>query len=381
MTPIHASDRALIVHAATPADVRGAVLTARARGLRVAVRATGHGTLAEPSPGTLVIDTSRMRCVLVDPDRRTARVGPGATWGDVIEAAAPFGLAPVSGTNPTVGVTGFTLGGGHGFLSRKHGLAADNLIRADVVTADGETLTAREDRRSGLFWALRGAGGNFGVATSLEFRLHPLREVFGGIATFDRGLAAHLLARFREYAMPESLNVSVVVTPDAVALRGVYAGRPDDAWRALTPLFLGEPFQDTFRAMPYSETATIGGTAPRRFELLRDVPVDAILRTAESAGAVEVKRWGGAIARGNTPAGHRQVPFSVTVDGDDIGPLAPHVTGGSFLNFLKDTSRTRDAYTSSDLARLLELKRAYDPDHLFGVGHTIVAPTAVDLAA
>jgi FAD/FMN-containing dehydrogenase len=373
---------ALSVEAAAPADVRRAVLTARARGLRVAVRATGHGTLAEPSRDTLLIDTSRMRSVLVDPDRRTARVGPGATWGDVIEAAAPFGLAPVSGTNATVGVTGFTLGGGHGFLSRKHGLAADNLICADVVTADGETLTAREDRRSGLFWGLRGAGGNFGVATSLEFKLHSTREVFGGTASFDRGLAPHLLARFREYAMPEALNVSVVVTPDAVALRGVYAGGADDAWRALAPLFLDEPLEDTFRAMPYSETGTIGGTAPRRFELLRDVPFDALLRTAGTASAVEVKRWGGAIARGNTPAGHRQVPFSVTVDGESIGPLASHVTGGSFLNFLKDTSRTSDAYTAADFARLLDLKRAYDPDNLFGVGHSIVtSPAAVDLAA
>ena len=346
------------------------------------MRATGHGTLAEPSPDTLLIDTSRMRCVLVDPDRQTARVGPGATWGDVIEAAAPFGLAPVSGTNATVGVTGFTFGGGHGFLARKHGLAADNLIRADVVTADGELVTAREDRRSGLFWALRGAGGNFGVATSLEFRLHSAPEVFGGMASFDRGLAPHLLARFREYAMPEALNVSVVVTPDAVALRGVYAGGADDAWRALAPLFLVEPFADTFRSMPYGETGTIGGTAPRRFELLRDVPVDAILRTAETAGAVEIKRWGGAIARGNTPAGHRQVPFSVTVDGEDISPLTPHVTGGSFLNFLKDPTRTDDAYTAADFARLLELKRAYDPDDRFGVGHNLVAsPAAADLAA
>ena len=370
------------IEVATPADVRRAVLSARARGLRVAVRATGHGTLAEPPLDTLLIDTSRMRSVLVDPDRRTARVGPGATWGEVIEAAAPFGLAPVAGTNATVGVTGFTLGGGHGFLSRRHGLAADNLIRADVVTADGELLTAHEDRRSGLFWALRGAGGNFGIATSLEFKLHPAREIVGGMASFDRGLAPHLLARFREYAMPDALNVSVVVTPDAVALRGVYAGGADDAWRALAPLFLGEPLQDTFRTMPYSETGTIGGTAPRRFELLRDVPVDAILRTAETAAAVEVKRWGGAIARGNTPAGHRQVPYSVTVDGEDISPLEPHVTGGSFLNFLKDPSRTRDAYTAADFARLLELKRAYDPDNLFSAGHSLVpAPAAMNLAA
>jgi FAD/FMN-containing dehydrogenase len=366
----------MTVHATTTADVRRAVVTARARGLRVAVRATGHGTFAEPSEDTLLIDTSRMRCALVDPDRRTARVGPGATWGDVIEAAAPFGLAPVSGTDVTVGVAGFTFGGGHGFLSRRYGLAADNLIRADVVTADGEALTAREDRRSELFWALRGAGGNFGVATSLEFRLHPVREVFGGVASFDRGLAPHLLARFREYAMPDELNVSVVVTPGAVALRGVYAGGADDAWRALAPLFLAEPFTDTFRTMPYGETGSIGGTAPRRFELLQDVPVDAILEDAETAEALEVKRWGGAIARGSTPAGHRQVPFSVTVDGEDAGALAPHVTGGSFLNFLKDTSRTRDAYAAADFARLQELKRAYDPDNVFGVGHAIVAAHA-----
>src|SRR3954454_20870011 len=125
------------IEAATPADVRRAVLSTRSRGLRVAVRATGHGTFAEPSPGTLLIDTSRMRTVLVDSERRTARVGPGATWGDVIEAAAPFGLAPVSGTSATVGVAGFTFGGGHGFLSRKHGLAADHPLRAALVTADG----------------------------------------------------------------------------------------------------------------------------------------------------------------------------------------------------------------------------------------------------
>jgi FAD/FMN-containing dehydrogenase len=386
MTPIHPRDvtrAAFVVRAASAADVRRAVLIARARRLRVAVRATGHGTFAEPAPDTLLIDTSAMRSVLIDPERRSARVGPGAIWGEVIDAAARFGLAPVSGTDPTVGVTGFTLGGGHGFLARRHGLAADNLISADVVIADGELLTARKDRRSGLFWALRGAGGNFGVATALEVKLHPVGEVFGGIARFDRGLAPHLLMRFRDYSMPESLNVSVVVTPEAVALRGVYAGAADDAWRALAPLFVGEPFSDTFRTMPYSETATIGGTAPRRFELLRDVPVDAILRTAETAQAVELKRWGGAIARGNTPAGHRHVPFSVTVDGEDVTPLAPHITGGSFLNFLKDTARTRDAYTAADLERLLELKRAYDPDNIFGVGHSI-SPSraaAVDLAA
>src|ERR1700752_385079 len=126
------------LQALTSADVRAAVLTARERGLRVAVRATGHGTFGEPE-GALTIDTSAMTSVLVDPDRRSARVGPGTTWGAVIAAAAPFGLPPVSARSPPAGVTGFTLGGGHGWPSRKYGLAADSLLRADVVTADGET--------------------------------------------------------------------------------------------------------------------------------------------------------------------------------------------------------------------------------------------------
>jgi FAD/FMN-containing dehydrogenase len=360
------------MNASSAADVRSAVLAARAEGLRVAVRATGHGTLAEPGADTLLIDTSAMRSVLVDPERRIARVGPGATAEDVVAAAAPFGLAPITGTSPTVGVAGYTLGGGHGWLSRKYGLAADSLLRADLVTADGELLTARADRRSGLFWALRGAGGNFGVATSLEIRLHPVTRVFGGKATFDRGLAPHILARFAEYAMPEELNVSVVVTPEDVSIRGAYAGGADDAWRALAPLFLAEPDTDTFRDMPYAETFTIGGTAPRRFELLNDVPVNAILATP---GTVEVKRWGGAIARGDSPAGHRGVPFSVTVDGEDVSPLRQHVTGGSFLNFLKDPARTRDAYTPAHYASLQELKRAYDPANMFGVGHNIAPAT------
>src|SRR3954471_16453861 len=210
--------------ASSAADVRRAVLTARAQGLRVAVRSTGHGTLAEPGPDTLLIDTSAMRSVLVDPERRTARVGPGATAEEVVAAAAPFGLAPVTGTSATVGVAGFTLGGGHGWLSRKYGLAADSFLRPAIVTAAGETLSARDDRRSGLFWALRGAGGNFGVATSLELRLHPVARVFDGTATSDRGLAPHILARFAEYAMPEELNVSVVLTPEDVSIRGAYAG-------------------------------------------------------------------------------------------------------------------------------------------------------------
>ena len=152
------------------ADVRAAVLGARERDLPVAVHATGHGT-SFPSTATLCSRRPAWPRCSVDPDRRIARVGPGARWGQVIAAAAPFGLAPLSGSSPDVGVAGFTLGGGVGWLSRRFGLAADSLLRADIVTADGELVRATPDRNGDLFWALRGGGGNFGVVTSLELRL------------------------------------------------------------------------------------------------------------------------------------------------------------------------------------------------------------------
>ncbi len=147
----------LVVPASSPADVRRAILHARALGLPLAVRATGHGTHA-PLDGTVLLDTSRMAAVLVDADRGIARVGPGAVWGEVAEAAAPFGLAPLSGSHPDVGVTGYTLGGGLSWLSRRYGLASDNLLRAHVVTAAGSRLVASDDENADLFWALRGGG-------------------------------------------------------------------------------------------------------------------------------------------------------------------------------------------------------------------------------
>ena len=140
-------------------------------------------------------------------------------------------------------------------------------------------------------------------------------------------------------------------------------------------MFLDEPLTDTFRAMPYAETATIGGTAPRHFELLHDLRSTPCCKS--ETAAVEVKRWGGAIARGDTPAGHRHVPFSVTVDGDDIAPLRPHVTGGSFLNWLKDTSHPRRLHAGRPHAAARAQARLR-PDNMFGVGHSLI-PAAVEL--
>ncbi|MFB4311939.1 FAD-binding oxidoreductase [Actinomadura sp. GTD37] len=373
----------LTVDAAGPADVRAAILTSRALGLPLTVQATGHGTVVPPDEG-LLLKTSRMSGVLVDPSRRIARAGAGARWSEVIAAAAPLGLAPLSGSHASVGVTGYTLGGGVGPLSRRYGFAADHLLRARIVTADGRRLTADADHHPDLFWALRGGGGgNFGVVTSLEFRLHPVSSVYAGVALFPVERAADVLTRFRDEsdARPDELSVSVALANHdvhgrVVAVRAVYAGSAADGARALRSLLEagGPPVHDGFRTMPYAETESLGGTAPHHFHLYADLP-DALIAaiTACDASGIELRQWGGAMARPAPdagPVGHRDVPFSLTIDGPDDA-LAPYATGGSFLNFLHDPSRTATAYTPGDLRRLREVKRAYDPQNVFHRNHNI----------
>jgi FAD/FMN-containing dehydrogenase len=382
----------MIVEATTTADVRDAVLTARERSLPFAVHATGHGGPMPDADRAVVVATSRMSGVLVDPRRRTARVRAGARWADVIAAAAPFGLAPLSGSSPTVGVVGYTLGGGLGWLSRRYGLAADGVLRGELVTADGVVRTVSADRDADLFWAIRGGGANFGAVTGLEFRLYPVATVHAGVATFPLDRAADLLAWYRDNAaaMPDALTANIVLGKESVSVRGMYAGPAEDARRALASLWrvAGAPITDGWRTMPYTESGTIGGTSPRAFNLVADLPdavIEAVIEAVAgavrgAASAVEVRHWGGAIARpaGDAgPAGHREVPFSVVVDGpaEANAPIAAHATGGSFLNFLRDPSRVRDAYTAADHARLREVKRAYDPDNVFGLAKNIAPAT------
>ena len=381
---------AVVVEAVTPDDVRAAVLAARRHDLPLAVQATGHGTLV-PADSGLLVKTTAMAEVLVNPARRTVRVGPGAVWGDVVRAAAPFGLAPVSGSSLTVGVTGYTFGGGLGWLSRKYGLAADSLVRADLVTADGERVTASADRNPDLFWAIRGGGGNFGIATALEFRLHPVSRIYAGVAHFPVERAGEVLARFRDWAraeQPDELALSVIVQRSGPAgepvltLRGLYAGSPGDAERALRPLWqaAGTPSYDGWRATDFTESGTIGGTAPRGFETYDALPdallstvVDAVTEPGGPVNAVEVRHWGGAIARPALdagPAAHRDVPFSLTIDGP-ADRFRPRATGGSFLNFLHDPARTHTAFTRANHAALRDLKHTWDPSNAFGLTHNI----------
>jgi FAD/FMN-containing dehydrogenase len=382
---------AAVVEADSVADVRAALDVSRKHSVPFAVQATGHGTYV-PSDGGVLVKTSSMATVLVDPDRRVARVGPGTRWGAVLAAASPFGLAPLSGSSPSVGVTGYTLGGGVGWLSRKYGLAADSVLRAEVVTADGRIVTAGPNRNADLFWALRGGGGNFGVVTKLEFRLYEVPQVYAGAVYFNADSAAETIARYTEWAAtaPDELSTAVLLRgmPDTEAVpapvrgkrvlvvKAMYAGPAANGRRLLRPLWnvAGQPLLDEMRPMAYAEAA-MGGTAARYLDLFRELPspaIDALVRSA--ASNVEIRHWGGAMARGDGPAAHRSMPFSVIVDAVEpamIDALRPYGNGGTFLNFLGDTTRTASAFTPANYTGLRRVKAAYDPDNVFRVNHNI----------
>jgi hypothetical protein len=228
--------------------------------------------------------------------------------------------------------------------------------------------------------------------TALELRLHPVTRVYAGTATFPIARAAETLARYRDWApsQPDELTTALVLTKGSLVIRAAYVGEADAAERALRPLWhaAGAPLTSDLRPMGYAETASLGGTPPRQFELFADLPdaviraaVDAVTRADAPASAVDVRHWGGAPARpgaGAGPVGHRDVPFSITVDGpsEAAAPLARHATGGSFLNFLQDPARTHTAYTAGDYRRLREIKRAHDPGNVFGLTHNIPPATA-----
>ncbi len=410
---------ALIVEAAGPEDVQAAIRYARDADLPLAVQATGHGTVVA-ADDALLLKTGALNSVAVDPRTATARVGAGALWADVI-AATPDGLAPLSGTSATVAVGGYTIGGGAGWLSRAYGFAADSLLSAEVITAEGELVTASAEENPDLFWALRGGGGNFGVVTELEFQLHPAERLYGGMMMFDAENAHATLARYREWAQtePDESNSAVVVmnmppipqVPEPVrgkrvlAVRAIYLGGADAGARALAPLLeaAGTPLLGGMQEMRYADTATLLGPAPPpsvaevRFALFDDVVdevLDEVADPVRAMTAVELRHWGGAMASppdGAGPIGHRDVPFSVAVNAlvpervqlaatrtaaDDLmRRLRPHSTGGSFLNFLGDAAETATAYTDADYTRLAEIKAVYDPDNVFSRGHVIPPAT------
>ncbi|WP_166346403.1 FAD-binding oxidoreductase [Phytoactinopolyspora limicola] len=415
---------AIIAVATNERDVQAAVRAAATHGMPLTVQATGHGTYPGDDNGIL-LKTSRLDSVMVDPASRTARVGPGTRWSAVVDAAAPYGLAPLSGTS-SIGATGYLLGGGAGYLSRTFGLAADSLVRADVVTSSGQRLTVSGDEHPDLFWALRGGGGNFAVATSIEFVLFPVEKVYAGISFHDASRTQDVLRRYRDWvttAIPDEVNTAVILAtmPEAaqvpepirgravLGIRAVCATTAANAEQHLAPLLdaAGPALAGGFAEQTYAAaSAQLSGhpqpptAVAQRFELLHTLPDDVIEPLAAAAAGpivVEVRHWGGAIARPGPnagAAGHRDVPLSVLAAAmagtrDELAhatpaldrlieQVRPWATGGSFLNFLADTGRTAAAYTPDNYRRLAEVKRVWDPNNLFRGGHNILPAADAD---
>ncbi|TCO19037.1 FAD/FMN-containing dehydrogenase [Kribbella steppae] len=374
----------VVVEAYSRTDVQAAVRSAREYGLPIAVQATGHGTRV-PADGGILLKTTPMTSVLIDPERRIAKVAPGVRWAAVIDAAGQFGLAPLSGSHRDVGVTGYTLGGGVGWLARKYGFAADSVIRAEVVTADGRFVTASAEHHPDLFWAIRGGTGNFGIVTSLEFRLYPVRQVHAGIVYYGNDRAADILRRYRDWTttIPNELSTAVVLTrvpgteQRAVAIKVMYAGEAEVAEHLLKPLFevAGPQLAGELRTTEYGEAA-MGGTPARHLDfldVLTDDVIDVLTGFAdEDAPTVEIRHWGGAMAHpghGAGPVGHRDASYSLIVDREMHG-LLPN-SGRTFVNFLGDPDRADTAYGPEDLRRLREVKRAYDPTNFFHLNANI----------
>src|SRR5215207_8865398 len=251
---------ALIARCAGAADVIHSINFARTNKFLVAVRGGGHDVAGTAvCDGGLVVDLSRMKGIRVDPTRRTVRAEPGLTWGEFDQETQAFGLATTGGFVPTTGIAGLTLGGGLGNLMRSFGLACDNLISADVVTADGRVLKASAEDDADLFWALRGGGGNFGVVTSLEYRVHPVGPVLGGELIFPLDRAKEMLRFYRDWSLaaPDEVraDASLVSGPEGPALAVIvcYCGSIDEGEHVLRPLRqFGPPVVDTIGPSPYA---------------------------------------------------------------------------------------------------------------------------------
>ncbi|MDT7663400.1 MAG: hypothetical protein QOD04_2956 [Pseudonocardiales bacterium] len=419
---------ALIVRADGMADVRAAVQHAAARGLPVAVQSSGHG-LAVAAEGGVLIDTRRMSEVRVDAGQRTAWVSAGTPWGRVMDEAARFGLAPLSGSSPGVGAVGYTLGGGLGVLAREYGYAADHVRAVELVTADGSVrrLTAAAD--PDLFWAVRGAGANFGVATGLEIELVPVARLYGGGLYFDTDQVPAVLAAYREWtaSVPEELTSSVALIPYPdlpmlpEPLRGryvahvriAYTGSVEAGERLVAPLrAIGPRLMDTLGELPYTASGSIYNdpAQPHGFygtnAMLRELAEPVAGRTLDLVGpdapvpcVVQLNHFGGALARPPTApnaVGHRDAAYLLrvlaVVDGPGPSPahaaptrlteaLAPWTLGRS-PNFVLGEESTpdqvRNCFDADDYRRLARLKAAHDPANLFRLNQNIPPATASD---
>jgi FAD/FMN-containing dehydrogenase len=404
-------------------DVIAAVNFARESHLPLAIRGGGHSV---PGFGTcddgIVIDMSRMRGVRVNPEKRTARADGGATWGDFNSATNAFGLATTGGIISTTGVAGLTLGGGIGYLARGFGLSLDNLVSADVVTADGKFLIASDKENPDLFWAIRGGGGNFGVVTSFEFRLHPVKDIYGGPMFFELKYARDLLEFFRDYikTAPEEMGMfpAFQIAPplpfipekrhgDTFALMvGCWAGPVSEGEKALKPLHDVAPvFAEHVGAMPYPAlNSAFDGLYPPDLQHywkanfvkeLTDAAIDAHVEHGSKVPAMtstmHIYPINGAVHRvasDDTAFAYRDANFATVIAGmwpdraqntanikwvrDYYDATAPLSEEGGYINFMAEDDQSRiKANYKGNYNRLVQAKKKYDPDNLFHVNQNI----------
>lgn len=411
----------LIVECANVADVVAAVNFGREHDLETAVRGGGHNGpgLALVDDG-LVIDLSEMTGIRVDPEAKTARVEPGCTWGDVDHATHAFGLATPSGIISTTGVSGLTLGGGHGYLTRKYGLTIDNLVGADVVLADGRLVHASEDENPDLFWALRGGGGNFGVVTSFEYQLHPVETVTGGPMFWPIDELEPTMRWYREWLpqAPEDVYAFYLVAevpgpPFPAEIHGekvcglmwCYLGPEEGADEAMQPARdVAEPMFEHVEAMPYPAVQSMfddlyppGDQWYWKGDYVYELTDEAIATHKEFAEVPTAKSTmhlypiDGAVHRveaDDTAWRARDATWSMVIAGVTPDPdktetvsewaqdyweaVHPHSADGSYINFMMEEGADRIRATYGDnYARLQRVKAEYDPDNFFHVNQNI----------
>jgi FAD/FMN-containing dehydrogenase len=418
---------AMIMRCTGTADVVAAVTFTREKNLPLAVRGGGH---AVAGYGTcddgIVIDLSRMRGVRVDPAAATVRAQGGATWGDVDRETQVFGLATPGGVVSTTGIAGLTLGGGFGILSLKHGLSCDNLISADVVTADGRVLVASENENEDLFWGLRGGGGNFGIVTSFEYRLHPVREMHVALILHDPANALDLLRFYRDQVMSAPADLALmavfmtvpqeppmpifppeILGKKVVGFLAAWPGAAEEAEKAFQPLrTFGEPAFELVLPLPYTmlqqiqdEDSPFGTRWYWKSAYMKELPNEVLETLAARAptapsprASVLIIRLGGAIADvpdDATAFPLRDAGFIVQMDstwedaaGDEESiswtrglheAVAPHAMERTYVNFIGDegSNRVASAYGPEKYARLVALKQKYDPENLFRINQNI----------
>jgi FAD/FMN-containing dehydrogenase len=414
---------AMIARCIDAEDVVSAVNFARQEGLLLAVRGGGHnGPGLGTVDGGLVIDLAPIKGALVDPERRTVRIGGGGTWGEVDQATHGAGMATPSGIISTTGVGGLTLGGGMGHLTRKFGLSIDNLLEADVVLADGSQVTASQDQNPDLFWALRGGGGNFGVVTSFVFRLQPVDTVYAGPTLWELDQAEDAMRFYRDLlaVSDDDLNGFFAFLqvppgppfPEHLHLRpmcGVvwcYTGPADRAEEVFEPIkAFGPPALHMVGEMPHPAMQSMfDGLYPPglqcywKADFINELSDEAIALHAKHGGAVPnfqstthiypVDGAAGRIGKNDTAWSYRDAKFSQVILAADADPanndsniawvrdywdaVHPFSAGGGYLNMMMDEGNDRVMASYRDnYARLVQVKNRYDPENLFRVNQNI----------